>query len=421
MNQIHLKYPSLGIAYNSAWSLGPVNVRKLTEYQRDSVWQAMATIAGRKIFVSGRNAQLQYELPLLQGSGPYETFVRATQAMILEQDAQMITETEKFLRYPNLPDYLKSQVDGAHLNLARAYYQDQQYEKSVAEFKKVSPASNFYSRALNDLAWAEIMLKNYSESAGSAYNLMIGNLRHTFEPESPVIIGMALFENCHYKDAADTITYFKHSYDRTYHWLYSWYHDQKKGPAAMYPLVVGYLKGQKTGVPEALASEWVRSPVFIAEQKELNLTFDEDDIAKDLVVSAERASKQESKKLRDTFKGLVANFVRKLPETQQSIIAKINAELASRNNAMIAGLVEAFETAQLIEVEIYNQAGEDMIHKTGRGGKNLAKAEPAKKKDDGPPALDWGRAPAGEEEDSESWDDELGAIKTDVSNICKKR
>lgn len=421
MNEIHRKYPSLGIAYNSGWSLGTqLNVKKLSEHERDSVWQAMATIAGRKVFVSGRNAQLQYELPLLRGSGAYDTFVRMTQATILEQDATTISETERFLKTPKLPDYLKTQQDGAHLNLARVYYQDQQYDKSVAEFKKVSPASNFFSRALNDAAWSQIMLKNYSDAAGTSYNLMVGNLKKTFEPEAPVVIGMALFENCHYKEAADTLTVFKKTYDRPYHWLYEWYHNQKAGPAALYPLAISYLKGSKK-VPEALASEWVRSPVFIAEQQELNLSFDEDQIAKDLVVAVEKASKAESQKLRTTFKGLVANFVKKLPETQKSIIDKINQELASRNNSMIAGLVEAFETAQLIEVEIYNQAGEDMIHRGPRGSASKEVAKAAPHKDTGPPALDWGRAPSSDDDDTETWDDELGAIKTDVTNICKKK
>ena len=84
---------------------------------------------------------------------------------------------------------------------------------------------------------------------------------------------------------------------------------------------------------------------------------------------------------------------------------KINSELATRNNTMIASLVEAFETAQLIEVEIYNQAGEDMVRKVPRGGKDLAKqqAQPEHKSGDEPPALDWGRFPAGDGEDSETW------------------
>jgi tetratricopeptide (TPR) repeat protein len=418
LNEIHRKYPSLGIAYNTGWSLGQMDLRALTPYQRNTVWQAMATVAGRKIFISGRNAQLQYELPLLQGSGAYEAFVRSSQAMMLEQDTAIIGETERFLKFRNLPEYLRAQTDGAHLNLARAYYQQRMYDKSVAEFKKVKSESNFFSRSLNDVSWSHLMLKNYSAAAGSSYNLMVGNLRKTFAPEAPVVIGMALFENCHNKEAQETLTLFKRTYDKTYHWLYDWYHQSRTTVVPLYPLVVKYLQGDK-GVPDPLASEWVRSPVFIALQQELNLSFDEKHLADELVSAADKVSKTETQKLKTTFKGIVAEFVKKLPNTQTGLVEKINKELATRNNVMIAGLVEAFETAQLIEVEIYNQAGEDMVRKVPRSSatKEVAKA----KEHSGPPSLDWGSISAGGDEETETWDDELGAIKTDVSNICKKK
>ena len=145
MNEIHRKYPSLGIAYNTAWSLGPLASNRLNENQRNAVWESMATIAGRKLFVAGRNAQIKGEQALLQGSGPYDAFVHAIEAMTLERDSAALTYLEQFLKFPGLPVYLKTQEDGAHLNLARLYYHAHEYEKSAKEFKKVKPQSNFFS------------------------------------------------------------------------------------------------------------------------------------------------------------------------------------------------------------------------------------------------------------------------------------
>jgi tetratricopeptide (TPR) repeat protein len=420
LNQIHRKYPSLGVFYNSGWSIGNIDTRSLSDSQRESLWQGMALVADRKLFISGRNAQLQYELNLLNGSGPYEASVRAKQSMIMERDLATVADAERFLKTPKLPDFLKPQEDGARINLARTYYQQQHFEQAIAEFKKVRPGSRYLAQALNDEAWAQMMLKKFSDAASSAYNLLVGSFKKTFAPEAPVIIAMALYENCHYKEAQETVTSFKKTYGRSYRWLYDWYGNNKKSPVSLYPSIVKYLQGEK-GVPEAIASEWIRSPVFIAEQQELNLSFEEEKAVTEILSTGEESSK-EQKKYWPALSKPLKEFSEKLPDTRKAVIAKIDAELTARNNSMLTELSESYETAQLIEVEVMNKAGEAMVRQ-GHGGKTAVgdNSEAAPKSDDsGPPALDWGRYPSSDGEESEDWDDELGGLKTDVTSICKK-
>jgi tetratricopeptide (TPR) repeat protein len=422
LNRIHRQYPSMGVASEAAASLGKVDVNRLHDERKQAIREAMATSASRKLFVNGPQAAISAEMAFLAGSGPYEDFVRSLGPLLVGKPEEMIAPLERFLRHPVLPEALKAQADGAYLNLAHAYYDTGKYDKAVEAFKKVKPQSNFYSRSLLGAAWAQMMTKAYSGAAGSAYNLLVGGLRGTFNPDASVIISMALFENCNNREARDALAVFRKRYDGAYKWLYDWNLRRRKGPVPLYPTVAEFLGGGK-GVPAVVASEWIRSPLFIAEQQEMNLLFDGAETARKLIAELKPEPRSAGLKPALTLKAVLSRFVQRVPTTQQATLARIESELQSRTVAMIPLIVEAYETAQLIEVEIYNQVGDELTRKAlaakpGTGGVARALASGDM------PVLAWGKvsgAGADDDEGGETWEDELGAIRTEIKDACTRK
>src|SRR5262249_10091304 len=129
--------------------------------------------------------------------------------------------------------------------------------------------------------------------------LQSGGLRTTFAPEALMDAAMALNELCLFPESLQMIQTFRKSYERSYHWLKD--HVGKNAPKRsehLYPLALGYLKGDnKKEVPERVASEWIRSPIFQARQQSINVSFSQAKAVPGLIQEAEAFLGVEATKL----------------------------------------------------------------------------------------------------------------------------
>jgi hypothetical protein len=386
LNQMRRNYPSMTLAAGIINSLKNIQVSSLTPNQKASFW----------IDASKRGV-----------------------------DAETLEHSQKLLRM-QLPETIKAQVDAIHLNLARVYYNYHEYNKAIKEFDKVSKQSNLFTAALEDKAWAFLLQKKYSEASGASYGFRVGALKGLFAPDAPIILAISYYENCHFKEALESVQHFKKKYAKTYRTLYDWYYQQRKAPIDYYALITQFIEGKRKVLPKDLATEWIRSPRFISQQQEVNLLFDENETArkleKDISNRIEDANKEDRVFL-SNLKGALVSLIRSIPDSQRNLVTRINTELLWRNYNMIIAFVDAFENSQLIEVEVLRALGDHVLDKTGRPDyEELAKKSIYKKNpNDLVPVLDWGNFSADENDNPELWEDEVGAFKLDVSNICPKK
>jgi hypothetical protein len=109
--------------------------------------------------------------------------------------------------------------------------------------------------------------------------------------------------------------------------------------------------------------------------------------------------------------------------SQAKLIARINADIKTRNLRMFTQLDEIAENIQLIEVEIYNGASQDIIWQNAHPDyKSIAKAM----RDEHNAVMrskvwDWGRTIAGSNEASEIWEDELGSFQANLYDNCSSK
>ena len=117
---------------------------------------------------------------------------------------------------------------------------------------------------------------------------------------------------------------------------------------------------------------------------------------------------------------IMTNVVKKygatIPSEKSKLVAKINRDLSLKNKDMLSLLKRVRENIDLIEVEVYNGASKEMARVESLK-KNPAAIAP---QFENILAWNWGRFPASDIDHAEIWEDEMGALKANITNHCQQ-
>lgn len=466
LTEIHNQYPSIEIP-NAIMEQAQTYLSEAKKRnQSQIVWDAITVLALNKL---AKGTNIKEYLEALEGSGANLALVDGFLAA-KKGDHEKVIESLKTFFTTSPSDTLLRYVDTAHILAARSFYSLGEYEPSIAQFKQVNRSSNELASALEELSWAYLMDEKYKEAIGTAMNLQSGGLKKTFAPEAPMVMAMAMNELCQFPDSVKAANIFRSSYEASYKWLDEWVKSDNK--SSLYKIAAAYLNKKPTTAPVRVASEWIRSPLFISDQEEINLLFDEKDNTQNINKwgSAEqnRLAGEILKNLRDltpnymdakarqkpgqplpgdvqhdlaklkddltafrrmqkaapVWKAVLAHNEKIAPQTEKHLSEEIETELRARSQKMHSQLEEIAENIQLIEVEIYNGASEDVIWQNAHPEyKKIAKD--LDNDQDRTPASqtwNWGKTHiAAENEVVEVWEDELGSFKADVVDNCSSK
>ena len=477
MLRIAEKHPALSLPDSVGKMLGEYQAATQGTKLAAVVWEAAHSYLRAALSDSSPDpAQVEKLISYTYGGGAYESLARGLWAARRNDHAATIKELNKFLQVAFMPYPLRKYTNLAYVTQGRALYAKGNYAGAIEKFKLVSKQSNEMANNLSELSWAFLMNDQYPEAIGTATNLQAGGLRNTWAPEAVMVMAMALNELCQYPESVRATGLFRKFYDQSYRWLSRWRDQPGAQDAPLYPQAIAFLKKQP-GIPERIASEWVRSPLFISNQDEINLLFDEQDasgklgrsgateqakIARDVVrrlleakpkIKSARAKLKlqdpnnpnaplpaglvrELKELRTqlsyyrrmqgaapVWRSVLASHQKQVTPTKTRLIAEINGDIKRRNLRMVSQLEEIAENLQMVEVEIYNGASQDIIWQNAHPDyKQMAEAIKAEKhKADAAQVWDWGRKPATADEVVEIWEDELGSFKADLFDNCSSK
>jgi len=449
-----------------AQGLGALSGKNLTEAKR--ILQQAASARIRELVSEEKPSQKVGEalLSILKDAGADEFLSKGLWAARRAEHRNTISWLRKFLEAPP-SKHLERYRDQARILLGRAHFSTGEFEASLNILKTVTRNSNELAHSLSDLAWAQLLEGRHSEAIGTAVALRAGGLRNTFTPETPMVMSMAMNEICQYPQSVLAIQSFQKKYEVPHRWLSAWI----AKPTPLYPHATRFLRKSPDAPPMAVASDWVRSPLFIAFQDEINLLFDEKDSARSLG----RSGSEEQKKLT----GQIIQFVRELkpklklakmqqkegqslparilndlaflkhemlrlrrlrqaapiwqmilsnhlklaPLREARLVAGINEDLNRRTRMMYYQLEEIAENLQLVEVEIYNGASQDIIWQNAHPDYKKVAQGFTEEKRSAQKVWDWGRvvASSGDSEAGEIWEDELGSFKAAVFDNCSSK
>jgi hypothetical protein len=375
-----------------------------------------------------------------------------------------IVSLENFLKYleTHPSHFLSRYQDQAHLFLGRAYYSVARFKEAENQFQRVKKTSNEQIEALSNLAWAYLLDEKYDDAIGVALQLRTGNLRNTFVPEPMMVAAMALNEICIYPESIRMVQTLVRDYAAIHDWL-----EKNQNRDDGYNLATQTLKNQSPA-PTKLATEWLRAPEFLTRQKEINTLIGQAKLMEMIESQALQEQKRLTKNYLDhtsafiqefriaklnlkagqdlppqwsdrystlkkehrklsqfyraskTWKTLARNYNKMIPQFRSQLVKKVGTDIRKKNQKMLALLKSIRSNSDLIEVEIYNGASQDLIWKNAHPGyepisENLEESKPGA---DQSKTWSWGHFKTSDLDDSEVWEDELGALKADVQNHC---
>jgi len=355
--------------------------------------------------------------------------------------------------------------DQAHLLAGRALYSMARFKEAADEFQKVRKTSNEQIEALSNLAWAYLLQEKYDDAIGVALQLRSGALKSTFAPEPIMVSAMALNELCIYPESIRMVQAFVKDYLASFKWL-----QKNANRTDGYDLTLKAIKNVQVA-PSKLVTEWIRRPEFLTRQTEINdmishpqkiaqtesqayqeqVRLTQDWVAratafiKEVKIAnlklkanqtlapefADRYAtlKRDNRKLSQFYraskvwKSLARSYERRLPSMRADLVKQVNADFSKKNQKLLSILRNVRDNSDLIEVEIYNGASQDIIWKNAHPDFEAKKDDLMDDKSgpDHSETWSWGRVLASDIENSEVWEDELGALKADVQSQCNAK
>jgi hypothetical protein len=397
---------------------------------------------------------------------PWKSWGRLLVAVAQDKHEQVIEAGRLFLANQTLPASLERDRDVAKLYVGRALYASKKFPEAVVQYGTVPKSSNELTKALSEMAWAQLLAGDHQSAIGSALNLQAGAFRRVFTPEAPMVMAMAFNELCLFPDSLKALEYFRTHYTPSFNYL----QELEKKPQPLYPQLLAYL-AKKPGVPDKIASEWIRSPYFLSRQDRMTLygkelkAFEKERV---LAVARSRELIQEIfrllDKIRPEFERIGRNIrgredlpawlkehvdqlkvlmtdYRRLKQSagpwqmasrnhekisgreRAVLIGEIEKDLSKLNREMKAQIQDVADNLNFLEVEIFEGATKDIVFQNAHP--DFAKAADGFKKDEGratsSQTWSWGPVRAGYAGTQEVWEDELGAFRADVLNNCQSK
>lgn len=345
----------------------------------------------------------------------YALYGQALSAQRNGQYGKALPLWERLIEKEELPSAFNRDRDTLLLLYARDLYEAKKYDKAADILRKVPRDSNYLAQALSDLSWSLLQAGKRREAIGASFNIQKSLLTRVYAPEAPLVASIALHEMCQYSRALKNAVFFKKKYYPVLIWFSKLSPKQKEKP---YQLLTTALR-KKGGVPNLVLLEWLRSPEYRAYQLEANLLFDEKKIA--YVHYSQRVNAEKGAQWVKEWKAPFPRFYNDVGVRQKEIGKNMNSVLAYLTNRLAKQVAKMAENVQLLEVEIFDHAGEDMVWR------NVNPEYQAWQDDQTPETRaknlywEWGSMPTDPKVVSEIWEDELGWTIGSVQDECKNK
>lgn len=273
------------------------------------------------------DSKLNQRIELLDGAGSYQDYARVAWAAHRGHLAEAVSPLKKLAKARSLPPTIKDRQNELRLLLARILYSRGKLVEATTVIDSVEKTSNVIVPALAQRPWLDIARGKYSRAVGATLALQSGNMRMTFAPESLMVAAMSLNELCLFPESLHMLGIFKRDYRSSYEWL-----KENAGKGAkdrkFYPESIAFLQGKKTAVPPRVATEWLRSPIFLSKQQAINQTFKQERKIKGLIKAAADYEKKKARELASLrfalAKQLAAAEVRFDRNRQNEALAELN-------------------------------------------------------------------------------------------------
>lgn len=342
LRTIHAKYPVSVLSSDAMANLSNFFKDGLVVDRRNALFDMGLELVMRRISEKASSDSVESAIKLLKGSGPYEDYARAIWAASRGKLEAATGSLKRLADAKDLPASIEERRNEIRLLLGRAFYEDKKYREASQYLDVVDKRSNIFVHALTQQSWVDLARNEHRRVVGTVMAIQSTGLRATFAPETYMTAAMALNEFCLFPEALRILSNFKRNYGPAYHWL-----DRNTGKGAkgeLYPEAIAHLTKQPSGVPLQVASEWIRSPIFLNNQRAINSSFQQEKTVSGHIKSAEAYAASEAAKLEALRRKVVlreANEIAKEAARKFSAAEFSAKDLAKKAVASQKGLEDA--------------------------------------------------------------------------------
>lgn len=415
--ELQKKIPTFGIDQDVSKRLIEILNTRLAEINpRDKARLIRALMIRTKTLANTRDdKEVESLLKSLEQSPSHRLYADALLTHSRGQYAKTLPLWEKLIDKNELPSDFVQDRDVILLLYARSLFENKEYLRSSELLRTMPRDSNYLSQAFSDMAWGFLQGGQKREAIGTAINLQKSLLTRTFTPEALLVSSIALYELCQYARALQSTVLFRKKYLPIYIWYERLTPEQKAKP---YGVLTSALR-KKTQIPNLVMLEWLRSPEYRALQTEANILFEEKRSA--YRAHGERLNARAGSTWVRAWKEPLPRFYNNIVLKQRAIALRMNQVLDTLTKRMRSQIARMNENVQLLEIEIYDSAGEDMVWRNVNPDyQKWVSEQPPEKR---PKNLywEWGQIAVDHKKVDEVWEDELGWTLGNVSDECGQK
>lgn len=423
---LHSLYPGLGFSLTANAAISSF-LKSANEFkENETLREAALSVVMAKL---DKGKEPKEELDFLKGT-PYENYAKGL-AFAKAHDARgIITQLEPLTENPSLPRALKAHTDEMRTLLANAYYEKGQFRKAAEVLAAIPVRSIQKAHAVIEVAWADLLMGDFATALGSVVSLGWNWFFDRFVPEGTYIAAIAFNERCYYPEALKEVGIFRDRYSPSVQWLTHYLEKSSTDRPKLYPMALASLK-QTADVPPVISSEWIRSPVFIADQELIGLQAAANrqlaSLLKDGVVTPTAPQKGGTLTPEDLAAGMAelralgTREKARSVEEKKSLILQIERNLIAISERMSRVLANINKNVEFLEAEVYDGASQDLFWENAHTGyrEQVQSGELAEARSRGGSQIyRWGRTNAALRSKYELWEDEVGSIRLLLSDNC---
>lgn len=344
---------------------------------------------------------------------PHSHFLKALQAHARRWAPDEVRHLKELAASRGKDPFLARFAEDLKLMLARALYADGKYAESLDAYKTIDKSSNAQVDVLNEMGWALLQANRLPQTVGLMQQLRIGALKPVFAPEPYLASAVATMKLCLYPETTNIVTMYKQDYRKAFDWL-----NRNQDHDNLYGEIILSLSG-RSKAPLKVSLEWVRSPLFLTRQSDINQLAREEKQMQDLALKPGVAYTVvgELKKLSDEA----------LPPFRSHLVEVINRDMRAKNLRMLGQLKQVMQSLVELENRIYIQSASDKMALVAPNKEDArtreALEEQSKQRNLKPEDVwSWGRMTASDSADAEIWEDEVGtAFRIQLVDRCKNK
>lgn len=292
---------------------------------------------------------------------------------------------------------LENMRDQTILNLARVYYENQNFEEAITSYGSLSKNSPFWLDALFEGAWTFTWLKNPNNTLGNLHTVLSPFYVKRFYPEAHILRTISLFKLCYYDEVKTLLKDFSEHFGPDEEKLKKLLVKLERMPGEAF----SYVRDRDSNSSMNMAFVIDKSRRLTAYKKTLLFLEDFEVEQKEVSLNFDSPIREE--------------FFKSMTQIKNEVIKITDKKIIARVRGALDELKDMFEQLTLIEAD-HLLIGIARIKEE----LNLVRASGEEEFIGGMQKLVLGQALEYWPYDGEYWKDELGGYVYNIPNLCRQ-